>query len=426
MIEHPAYAVEPWSVRETELDLDVLAQSESVFALSNGHIGLRGNLDEGDPHGLPGSYLNSLYEVRPLPYAEAGYGYPEAGQTVVNVTNGKIMRLLVDDEPFDVRYGTLLSHERELDFRSGLLTRVAEWRSPSGRAVRLTSRRLVSFSQRAIAAIEWEVEALDGPIRVVAQSELVANEPVAVGGGDPRAAAALSAPLIPEEHRHDELRVLLVHATRASNLRVAAAMHHEIEAPAEYDVHLGSAEDYGRCMVATDLPQGGRLRMVKSVAYGWSAQRTLPALRAQVEGALAEARHTGWEGLVEAQRAYLDDFWERADVEVEGDAEIQQAVRFALFHTVQAAARAEARAIPAKGLTGSGYDGHAFWDSETFVLPVLSYTAPETVAGALRWRHSTIDLARDRARQLNLEGAAFPWRTISGAECSSYWPAGTA
>ena len=96
---------------ERELDLNLIAQSESMFALSNGHIGLRGNLDEGDPHGLPGTYLNSLYEVSPLPYAEAGYGFPDMGQTVINVTNGKIIRLLVNDEPFDIRYGTVHSHE---------------------------------------------------------------------------------------------------------------------------------------------------------------------------------------------------------------------------------------------------------------------------------------------------------------------------
>jgi alpha,alpha-trehalose phosphorylase len=119
MIVHGAYTVEPWRVRETELNLDVLAQSESLFALSNGHVGWRGNLDEGEPHGLPGSYLNGVYEVHPLPYAEAGYGYPESGRTVINVTNGKVLRLLVDDEPFDLRYGRLVSHERVLDLRRG-------------------------------------------------------------------------------------------------------------------------------------------------------------------------------------------------------------------------------------------------------------------------------------------------------------------
>src|SRR5579863_4878325 len=137
MIKQSAYGTEPWRLVENRLDLDLLAQSESIFALSNGHIGLRGNLDEGDPHGLPGSYLNGFYELRTQPYAEAGYGFPESDQTLINVTNGKLVRLLVDDEPFDVRYGELRAHERCLDFRAGVLHRIAEWASPAGRAVRV-------------------------------------------------------------------------------------------------------------------------------------------------------------------------------------------------------------------------------------------------------------------------------------------------
>src|SRR5579864_1302517 len=149
MIEHPSFTVEEWSVRETQLNLDTLAQTESIFALANGHIGLRANLDEGEPSALPGTYLNSLYELRPLPYAEAGYGYPESGQTIVNVTDGKIIRLLVDDEPLDVRYGQLLAHERVLDLRAGVLERRVEWASPAGANVVVRSTRLVSFVQRA-------------------------------------------------------------------------------------------------------------------------------------------------------------------------------------------------------------------------------------------------------------------------------------
>jgi alpha,alpha-trehalose phosphorylase len=422
----PAFSVDPWSVRVDELRLDALAEAESVFALSNGHIGLRGNLDEGDPHVLPGTYLNGFHEIRPLPYAEGGYGFPEAGQTVVNVTNGKVIRLLVDDEPFDVRYGEILHHERVLDLRTGTLTRRTDWSSPAGTKVRVTSQRLVSFSQRAIAAFSYQVEALDNTAHVVVQSELVANEPVDVDAEDPRAAAALASPLIPEEHRSNGLSALLVHHTRASALRIGAGMDHVIEGDDGYAAQAVAAENDARVTVAADLKAGQRLRLVKFLAYGWSAQRTLPALRAQVEGALAEASHTGWEGLLAAQRDYLDDFWERADVELDGDAAVQQAIRFGLFHVLQAGARAERRAIPAKGLTGSGYDGHAFWDSETFVLPVLTYTAPEAVAPALHWRHDTIDKAKERAHQLGLEGASFPWRTIAGEECSGYWPAGTA
>ena len=199
MIPELQYPVEPWSVRETRLDLELLAQSESVFALSNGHIGLRANLDEGEPHGLPGTYLNSFFELRPLPYAEAGYGFPESGQTIVNVTNGKLMRLLVDDEPFDVRYGQLLSHQRELDLRSGMMERNVDWRSPAGQAIRVRSRRLVSFTHRSIAAICYDVTPLEQPARLILQSELVANEDLPSVSGDPRVAAALSAPLEAEE-----------------------------------------------------------------------------------------------------------------------------------------------------------------------------------------------------------------------------------
>ena len=166
--------------------------------------------------------------------------------------------------------------------------------------------------------------------------------------------------------------------------------------------------------------------MVKFLAYGWSSQRTRPALHDQVVAALAAARLTGWEGLMEEQQAYLDGFWAGADVEVEGDAEVQQAVRFGLFHILQAGARAEKRPIAAKGLTGSGYDGHTFWDTETFVLPVLTYTHAAAAADALTWRWLTLPYALDRAKQLGLAGAAFPWRTLRGEESSAYWPAGTA
>lgn len=424
-VDESVYPLEPWSLHEARLDLGVLAQSESLFALSNGHIGMRGNLDEGEPHGLPGTYLNSVYELRPLPYAEAGYGYPESGQTVINVTNGKLLRLLVDDEPFDVRYGRLRHHERTLDFRSGTLTRHVEWVSPANTAVRVHSERIVSLTQRSVAAIRYQVEALDSPLRVVVQSELVANEALPTLGKDPRTAAVLESPLECEEHVADEAGAVMVHRARYSGLRVAAAMRHVVSG-VEARVESVATDDVSRFTVAARLQPGERLELVKFLAYGWSAHRSRPAVHDQVVAALAAARLSGWEGLLAEQRQYLDGFWAGADVEVDGDAEIQQAARFALFHVLQAGARAELRSIPAKGLTGPGYDGHVFWDTETFVLPVLTYTQPDAAGDALRWRHSTLAAAQQRAAMLGLAGAAFPWRTIGGEECSGYWPAGTA
>jgi alpha,alpha-trehalose phosphorylase len=426
MIDHPAFTAEEWSIREMELRLDLLGQTEAVFAVSNGHIGLRGNLDEGEPHGLPGTYVNGVYELLPLPYAEPGYGYPGLGQAVINVTNGKLIRLLVDDEPFDVRYGKVLSHERELDMRDGVLRREVRWTSPAGRTVRVSSLRMVSFTQRAIAAICYEVEALDAPVRVIVQSELVANETLPGPSNDPRAGVAPVSPLECEEHRVQGTLGLMIHHTRVSGVRIGAAMDHLIEGPSETVVESESSSDVARISLITRLTPGKRLRIIKFIAYGWSTQRSRPALHDQIIAALSAARLTGWEGLLNEQRTYLDDFWARADVEIDGDPDIQQAVRFAIFHVLQAGARGERRPIPAKGLTGSGYHGHAFWDTEIFVLPMLTFTEPHAAADALRWRHSTLDIARARARQLGLRGAAFPWRSIQGEECSGYWPASIA
>jgi alpha,alpha-trehalose phosphorylase len=428
MILHPAFPEEQWKVREVRLDLRVLAQTESLFALANGHLGLRGNLDEGEPAGLPGTYLNSVYELRPLTYVEPGYGYPESGQTVINITNGKLIHLLVDDEPFDVRYGRLERHERILDMRAGTLERHADWTTPAGRGVRVSSRRLVSFTQRAIAAIQYQVEPVDRPTRVVVQSELVANEPM--GGPvlttDPRQGAPLEGALRSELNAHRDLRVGLVHRTAVSGLRVAAAMDHFIDAPPGVETTTESTPDTGRVSVTVRLEPGQHLCIVKLLAYGWSSQRSRQALIDQVLAALTAARHTGWDGLLAEQREYLDEFWKSADVELEGDDEVQQAVRFGLFHILQAGARGEDRPVPAKGLTGPGYDGHAFWDTEAFVLPMLNCSLPPAAASALRWRQSTLPAARERAKQLGLSGAAFPWRTINGTESSGYWPAGTA
>ncbi|MGH3876341.1 MAG: glycoside hydrolase family 65 protein [Actinophytocola sp.] len=419
------FQVSPWELRWNTLDLDALERTESIFALSNGHIGLRGTLEEGEPRGLPGTYLNGFYEQHPLPYAEAGYGYPEDGQTVVNVTDGKIIRLLVQDEPLDMRYGRAVEHHRVLDFRTGTLRRDTVWESPTGRRVRVRTERLVSFTQRAVAAIRFEVEPMDGDVQLVVQSDLLANEPVEAHSKDPRVAATLSAPLVAEEVAAQDYHAVLVHRTGQSGLRLAAAMNHELETDNGLRCEIHAEDDLARLTAAVDVPAGSTLRVTKYLGYGWSARRSAPALRAQVHAALSGAMQTGWSGLLTEQRRFLDDFWATADVEIDGDDELQQAVRFALFHVLQAGARGESRAIPAKGLTGPGYDGHSFWDSETFVLPVLTYTMPEAARDALRWRHSTLDKARDRAEALGLDGAAFPWRSINGAECSAYWPAGT-
>ncbi len=420
------FDVAPWSIGLSGVDVDRLPHRESVFALSNGHIGWRGLLDEGEPHGVPGSYLNGVFEEHPMPYAEGGYGYPDSGQSVINVPNGQVIRLTVDDEPLDVREGTLHDHEQRLDFRAGTLERTLTWTSPAGRTVRIRSTRLVSLAHRSVAAIRYEVEAVDKTVAVTIQSELVANEPLPEPHPDPRVQDVLEKPLRGAGSFVLDSAATLVHGTRHSGLGVAVSMDHLVAGDVTADVQTAASDDLARTTISARLAPGERLEVVKIVGHEWATELSVPALRDRAEAAVADAIRDGWDALLAGQRERLDEYWTCADVRVDGQPQLQQAVRFALFSVYQAAARAEMRSVPGKGLTGAGYSGHTFWDFESFVLPVLTATAPDAAKEALRWRHASLEHARARARQLHLRGAAFAWRTIDGRESSGYWPASTA
>lgn len=425
MTDRLPFDVAPWSIGLSGLDESQLAHRESVFALSNGHVGWRGTLDEGDPHGITGSYLNGVFERHPMPYAEAGYGYPHSGESVINVPNGKVIRLFVDDEPFDVRRGEVHRHEQRLDFRDGTLHRDVDWTSPAGRRVRIRSTRLVSLSHRPIAAVRYVVEAVGEAATMTLQSELVANEDLPEVHPDDRVKEVLDEPLASCGVFMLGTSATLVHETHESGQRIAVAMDHTVTAPGAPIIETEASAFLARTTVSARLEPGEQLELVKFVGHEWSETLDPQALRDRADASLAEAVREGWAGLAAGQRDRLDAYWTCADVEVEGSPRLQQAIRFALFHVFQSAARLEVRSVPGKGLTGAGYEGHTFWDFEGFVLPVLTSTAPEAARQALLWRHATLDHARERARQLKLSGAAFAWRTIDGRESSGYWPAST-
>ena len=274
VIEHPAFPVEPWAVRETELHLDNLAQTESVFALSNGHIGLRGNLDEGEPYGIPGTYLGGFYETRPLPYAEAGFGYPEDGQTVVNVTNGKLIRLLVEDEPFDVRYGVVRKPRararpprRRAAPRRGVESRRPAAPSGSARPGWCRSRtarwrRSSTWSRRSTAEFPVVVQSAAGGQR----GRTGGQSGPARRGRAGRAAGVRHATTPATCGRSSS-------TTRArAGCAMAAAMDHLVEGPDGTSTDSEAFPDHARVIVTADLAPGKPLRIVKLLTYGWSAR----------------------------------------------------------------------------------------------------------------------------------------------------------
>ena len=428
MIQHPAFPAEPWTVTETAYSPEVLAQTESVFALANGYLGLRGNLEEGSPVFQAGTYLNGFYESQPIIYGEYRYGFPQRSETLLNVTDGKLIRLRVNGVPLDLRTGQLHSHRRTLDLRTAMLTRELVWSAPTGDRVAITSRRLVSFHDRHLAAISYQVQALDGPVQLEICSLLLGNESNQVSEGDPREAAPLYGQvLLPQSSAVDGARAVLVHSTRASGLTVAAGADHHLTASGPVSRSAGMA-DGGPAQVTytvTVAPESP-VHLVKLLAYHWAAGGAAGDLARQVHDSLDTAVDLGFEGLADRQARFVAGFWERSDVTVDGDPQVQQGLRFGLFQLLQATAHAGTRGVAAKGLTGQGYEGHRFWDGEIFLVPVLAHTSPQQARDLLMFRHATLPAARARASELGLAGALFPWRTITGADVAPYFPAGTA
>ncbi|SFP91578.1 Trehalose and maltose hydrolase (possible phosphorylase) [Geodermatophilus dictyosporus] len=421
----PTLDTDPWLVREPRVDPRTLAVGESVFSLANGFLGIRGTLDEVEPFGMRGTYLSGVYETHPLSYPEGGFGQPEEGQALLTVADGTPLRLLVDGVPLDVREVPPQVHERTLDLRAGTLDRHVRWTSPSGTSVAVSSRRLVSLAERSVCAVRYEVRVLDGRAHVVVRSELAAGEvtPAGVDNDDPRVAECLDEAFEPHAQIGNETGGALVERTRRSGITVAAAVGHEVDGGR---VSTQVDEQHVVTTIAADLSAGESVTVVKVVGYSWSRDAGSDSVVGQASAAVSSALDLGWEGLLAGQRTVLDELWATADVEVDGDAELQQALRYTVFQLFCSAACISGAPVGAKGLTGIGYSGHTFWDVEGFVLPALSLLRPDAAARLLRWRADTLDAARERAATLGLEGACFAWRTISGPEVSAYWPASTA
>lgn len=406
------------------MDLEALAVSESLFALSNGYLGIRGTLDETEPHGFRGTFLAGVHETHPLSYPEDGYGHPAEGQAMITVSDATPLRLVVDGVPLDVRTLQPLTHRRTLDLRTGTLDRVLIWRTESGTTMELRSQRLVSLRERCLSAVRYEVRALDGASHVVVRSELLRASPPEVDNDDPRVAEALDHPFDLTEVVSDETGGALTARTHRTGIGLAAAVQHVVTGGQVSTESV--SDDHVVTTITAQLAAGESLGIDKFCGHVWSHDASGEPLLASARAVVDSGIDRGWDDLVRDQRTVLDELWAVADVEIDGDAELQQALRYNVFTLFTSTACVSGAPVGAKGLSGAGYSGHTFWDIEGFVAPALSLLIPDAAARLLEWRASTLDAARQRATVLGLEGASFAWRTIDGHEASAYWPASTA
>ncbi|MCU1404803.1 MAG: family 65 glycosyl hydrolase, partial [Glaciihabitans sp.] len=437
-LDRNRFPLDEWALVETDFSAADMGRTETLFAIGNGYLGLRGNVDEGRDGHAHGTFVNGFHETWPIKHAEEAFGFATVGQTIVNAPDAKIIRLYVDDEPLVLTEADLLSYERRLDFTSGILHREMIWRTPSGKRVQIRSQRMVSFTDRHLAILEYEVTMLDADASVVISSQILNRQdgideyhaPAPRAGSkafDPRKAESFTDRVLqPRFQRARGSRYILGYRTTNSMMTIAVGADHSITTQNEYDETSQIDDDLAKHVYRVRAKAGESIRVVKTLSYHTSRSVPTRELADRCDRTLDRANAEGADSFIDRQKEWLDEFWARTDVSITGEPVLQQAIRWNLFQLAQATSRADGAGIAAKGVTGSGYGGHYFWDTEIYVLPFLTYTSPIAARNALRFRHSMLDHARSRAIELNQRGALFPWRTISGLESSAYYAAGTA
>ena len=431
------FPTEPWRLVEREYRNDDLGLTETLFALGNGYLGMRANPEEGREAHSHGTFLNGFHETWPIQHAEDAYGFAKTGQTVVNVPDAKLMKLYVDDEPLLLAGADLDEYERAVDFRTGMLVRDLVWRTPAGKRVRVRSTRMVSMVHRHLAVMTFEITLLDAAAPVVVSSQLMNRQDgedeyhvkaAALGEGmDPRKARKFTDRVLrPRLQREHENEIILGYRCNHSGMTLACGTRHTIETACDVEVSTQVSPDLAKTVFSVRATVGEPIRITKLVSYHSSTGVPAEELADRCTRSLGRAETDGVEALLTAQREWFDQFWAASDIELCGDDKAQQAIRWNIFQLGQASARTHEQGIAAKGVTGGGYDGHYFWDTEVYVVPFLAYTDQEAARKIVRFRWAMLAAACQRASEMSQVGALFPWRTINGEEASAYYAAGTA
>ena len=416
-----------WNISNPDLSQQALLNMESIFALGNGYLGVRGNFEEGYGERLStirGTYLNAFHDVIEIPYGEKLFAFPDTQQKLVNNIDAQTVLIYLGDEkePFRLDHGTITAHERRLHMDKGYSERIVQWKSPEGKEIKLTFRRLVSFAHRELFAIDVRMEPVNfnGQVRIVStvngkvKNYTNANDP-RVGAGHAERMTVIDAGVKGSD-------AYVVDETMASKLRAACVTRHRLNADADIQLEAGT----GEVTFTAVLPLTGPIHFTKYNLYTDSLRHGQDMLEHGIQ-LQEELKDTSFEDLLAEQGEYLNDYWKSADVVIQNDDQLQEGIRFNLFQLLQSAGRDKHSNISAKGLSGEGYEGHYFWDTEIYMFPVFLMTQPDIARQLLLYRYSTLEQARDRAREMgHRQGALFPWRTISGTECSSFFPSGTA
>ncbi len=412
-----------WIVEQSTFNKTDIGKYESLFSLGNGNLGLRGNLEERESAYRRGTYINGFYETEPIQYGEWAYGFPEENQKILPLPEGKLFEFYAEGKLFSTADGT--DHKRFLNMKEGCMVRSFKWNVHDGLAIHVSITRMVSFSLPSVAVqvLHFTFDGTVTSFRVVSSLETQRDEREPLHK-DPREGSLLGADsLIKNKRVRDALREVSGYKTKRSNLYLAAGMEHQI-LTGNYTSVVYHQEEEGSTFIFDFTEPAGDIVLVKFLSY--TQGKDIDTAMALCNADLTAAKKRGVDSLKKDQFRYLKDFWHKSDVTFHGSEELQKVLRLNLFHLVQSSGKNGKTSVAAKGLSGDGYDGHYFWDSEIYIVPFFRFTSPEIARALLSYRFSILDKARERAHELSHKGALFPWRTINGKEASAYFPAGTA
>lgn len=416
------FGSDPWQLLESSLNRETMAASASIFSIGNGYIGARGGFEE-LPGGNPSNavFIHGFYGSEPIVYAENAYGYAKKRQTILPVANPLRVDIWLGDERFDLGSGQIRAYSRTLDMKRGVLNRAVDWESPSGVRAKISFQRFACLDQPELLYSRITVELAQPSVQVKIVSSIDPARELPAASNDSRAATALGACAIrvtAQGSFPDGARFLAQHSPgsglSAGVVLCHSAVHLDPQPDSDAGVFIGESNscffqlDKIAALARYEGPCGeGELELLAEIAR--------------------RGRSRGYRAAYQDHAAQMERFWEESDLQLEGSLAIQQSIRLACCQIFFSVGRDGKTGLSAKGLTGTGYDGHCFWDTEIYALPFLTYTQPQIARQVLLYRYYTLPKAVERARELGYSaGALYAWRTINGEECSPYFPAGTA
>ncbi|MGJ7911204.1 glycoside hydrolase family 65 protein [Neobacillus sp. LXY-1] len=414
-----------WKISSFSTEESQILVDESLFFIGNGYLGVRGNFEEGLLPGqktIRGSYINAFHDSVPISYGEKLYAFPESQQKLLNIIDAQTIAIYFGEDRFSLNEGEVHSFERHLHLDQGFSERIIEWCSPSGKRINLIFKRIVSFCEKEVFIQRIEIESADyrGQVRVV--STINGDVQNYVDKSDPRVASGHAKLLnVTRVEQSDSISFVECETTN-THLKTACAAVYSVTSPylrkdfakassieTEFIFEFTGKAEFEKKAIFTDTLRHGE------------------DLRAASFALQTKLHEKSFDHFLQGQTVYLEEFWNYADIVITGDSTIQEGIRFNLFHLLQSIGRDRFSNIAAKGLSGEGYEGHYFWDTEIYIFPVFLMTHPEMAKSLLLYRYSILDQARDHAKEMgHRKGALYPWRTISGTECSSYFPSGSA